>query len=60
MLFCGSAVNFTGVADMEELREALRYYVKHPWTFLAELLGLLSIFGLGYIFLLFGHALGLS
>lgn len=60
MPFYGSAVSFTGGIDMEELREALRYYIKHPWTFLAELLGLLSIFGLGYIFLLFGHALGLS
>lgn len=66
MLFCGSAVSFTGVidligcVDMEELREALRYYIKHPWTFLAELIGLLSIFVLGYVFLLLGYAVGLT
>lgn len=45
---------------MEELREALRYYIKHPWTFLGELLGVLGLFFLGYIFLLLGHAFGLS
>jgi hypothetical protein len=44
----------------EELREALRYYVKHPWTFLAELVGLMSIFGLCYALLLIGYAMGLE
>ena len=45
---------------MRELKEAYRYYVKHPWTFLGELLGCLGIFFLGYVFLIFGHAMGLS
>lgn len=45
---------------MDEFREALRFYIKNPWTFLAELLGVLSIFGLCYVLLILGHALGLN
>ena len=45
---------------MEELKEAIRYYIKHPWIFLVEMIGLFSLFFLGYVFLLFGHALGLN
>ena len=45
---------------MKELREALRYYIERPWTFLAELFSLFGLFFIGYLFLLFGHALGLQ
>lgn len=45
---------------MDELREALRYYIKHPWTFLGELVGLLGLFFIGYLILLFGYAFGLT
>ena len=45
---------------MDEIKEAIRYYIKHPWTFLAELIGLFGLFFAGSLFLSFGHALGLN
>jgi len=44
---------------MDEFREALRYYLRHPFKFMVELLACLSVFFLCYIALLFGYAIGL-
>ena len=46
--------------DESSLRECLRYFVKRPWRFLAEMIGLIAFFGLGYALLILGMAYGLT
>ena len=46
--------------DESSLRECLRYFVKRPWRFLAEVFGLVAFFGLGYALLILGMAYGLT
>lgn len=45
--------------DESSLRECLRYFAKRPWRLLAEILGLIAFFGIGYVLLILGMAYGL-